>query len=169
MAGSEAGKNIVNRVIAFLAGALVVFAVMNFTVVDSSKKQNAELTAALDASQFQAGRLVSEARAQLEDRDYEKARSSLALLFDKHPGSAESVDGKTLLAAIDMAEKTADAKWAAAEPAIKQKWVADRMAELRSESEAARVQMEKEIADKVTNEWDRSQVSIRREWETAKL
>lgn len=155
------------RIATFLAGALLTFAVMNFTVVAKEKAQNEALTAELDASRYQAGRLLSDAKAQLESGEYERARSSLALLMDKHPGSAESSAGKKLLAEISDANTASDAKWAAALQGLKLKWTAERVAAIRAESEAARVLMENGLGDKIALEWETTKDAVRKEWEAA--
>lgn len=165
MSNGENTKVIVKRIATFLAGALLTFAVMSFTVVAKEKKQNEELTAALDASRYESGRLLSDAKAQLEGRDYERARTSLDTLFDRYPGSSESAEGKLLLVEIDAANAAADAKWAKASPALKQKWTEDRVAALRAESEAARAMMEDGLNDKIAQEWENSKDAVREEWE----
>ena len=158
------GTVLLNRVVSFLAGGLLVFAVMSFTVVDSAKKKNTELTAMLDASRYEAGRLFADAKAQLGSREYAKAKESLTMLFQKQPGSAESIDGKKLLAVVETAEKAADAKWAAAVVGMQKKWSADRAVELRAESEKTRTQMEKDMEDKIGREWETAMKKIKEEW-----
>lgn len=169
MSNSDNVKIIVNRIVSFLAGALVMFAVMNITVVEQAKKKNVALAAELDASKYEAGRLLDQAKALLEANNYEQATASLTDLFDKHPGSAESVEGKALLALVEDSKEEADAKWSAAMPEVKQTWEADRMETLRAESETARIQMEKELSEKVAKEWEYSKENIRREWEAESL
>ncbi len=165
MANSDGRNIIVNRVISFAAGALLMFVVLNFSVVSTAKKKNVELTAALDASKFEAGRLLNDATALLEARDYDKSRESLAILFERYPGSAESVDGKTLLAKVEASNLAADTKWANVLSSVKQKWMDERIAVLRSESETARALMEKDMNEKITKEWDSSLDQNRKEWE----
>jgi len=167
MATSDGKNIIVNRVISFAAGALLMFVVMNFSVVNTAKKKNVELTAALDASRFEAGRLLGDAAAQLNARDYDKSRESLAILFERYPGSVESVDGKALLAKVESSNLEADTKWANVLSSVKQKWMDERIAVLRSESETARALMEKDMNEKITKEWDSSLDQKRKEWEAA--
>jgi len=167
MSNTDGRKDFVKRIFSFLAGALLTFAVMSFTVVAKEKAQNADLTAALDASRYQAGRLLSDARAQLANREYEGARTSLGTLFEKYPGSTESAAGKVLFAEVAEANKAADAKWAKVLPDIKQKWTADRVAAIRGESEAARLQMEKGLSDKLAQEWENAKDAVRKDWEAA--
>lgn len=158
---------VLKRIATFLAGALLTFAVMNFTVVAKEKARNEALTAELDASRYEAGRLLSDAQAQLESGEYERARTSLAALLDKHPGSAESSEGRKLLVEITDANAASDAKWAAALQGLKLKWTAERVAAIRAESEAARVQMENGMKDKIALEWENSKDAVRKEWEAA--
>jgi hypothetical protein len=153
-----------NRIVSFLAGGLVVFGVMSLTVVDTAKKKNTELTMMLDVSRYEASRLISDAKSQFENRDYVKAKESLDLLFQNQPGSTEAVEGKKLYAVIDSAEKSVEAKWEAALAGIQKKWSDDRTAELRMESEKARTQMEKDMNDKISREWDDAKAKIRKEW-----
>ncbi|MFA6507549.1 MAG: hypothetical protein WCT14_15720 [Treponemataceae bacterium] len=156
---------LLNRVVSFLAGGLLVFAVMSFTVIDTAKKNTAELTKTLDASRYEAGRLLADAEAQLAGKEYVKAKESLAILFEKQPGSEESKKGTILLAKVDAAAKASDAKWVSAEFAVRTKWTAEKAAESRLESEKARVEMEKGLNDKITREWDNAKLKVRQDWE----
>lgn len=81
MGKKEKRTLIMNRVVSFLAGGLIVFAVMSFTVVNSANAENAELSKALDTSQFEAGRLLDDAKAQLSTGDYTEAEASLTALL----------------------------------------------------------------------------------------
>jgi hypothetical protein len=161
----EKAKLNFNRIVAFLAGAVLVFAVMSFTVVTSANNRNAELTKTLDTSRFEAGRLLADAKAQFAARDFAKARVSLTTLFDNQPGSAETVEGKKLLSSIDAAEKAADAKWEAAVAGIKKKWTSDFANDLRAKSEQARAQMEKDMATTSDQEWEKAKAKVRENWE----
>ncbi len=67
---------LVNRIIALLVGGLLVFLVMTLTVVQTGKDDNAEMAIALDASRYEAGRLLDDAKAQLESKDYTAAKAS---------------------------------------------------------------------------------------------
>lgn len=167
MSDSNEKMVILKRIATFLAGALLMFAVMSFTVVANVKTRNEALAAELDASRYQAGRLLNDAKAQLESGEYEQARTSLAVLFEKHPGSEESSAGKMLLTEIADANAASDIRWAAAMQGLKAKWTEARIAAIRAESEAARVQMEKGLADKMAQEWENAKGTVRKEWEDA--
>jgi hypothetical protein len=156
-----------NRIMAFLAGGLLVFAVMSFTVVSSAKKENAVLTSTLDASRYEAGRLLADAKAQYASRDYGKAKESLNALFVNQPGSAEAVTGKKLLADIETAESKANKKWDAASAAVQAKWIKNRTAELRAGWDKDRAQLETGLTDKINQEWETEKGKVRADWEIA--
>ncbi len=79
-----------NRVFAFLFGALLIFLVMNFSIVRNFKNQNAELKREL----YDAKRLLTDAKALYENKNYGAAIETLNSLFEKHPGSPEMAEGK---------------------------------------------------------------------------
>jgi len=165
MTKNENTKLYINRFVSFLAGGLLVFAVMSFTVVNNEKNQNAELTKTLDTSRYEAGRLLSDAKAQLASKNFSEAKTSLTKLFDKQPGSAEAVEGKKLIAAVDSAQKAADAKWEAAMAGVQKKWSNDMALEIRAKSDKARAQLEKEMTDTISQEWEKNKTKIRDDWE----
>jgi hypothetical protein len=156
-----------NRFVSFLIGGALVFAAMSLTVVAGAAKSNAILASELDASRNDAGRLLGDAQAQLAAGEFAAARGSLDLLFKNRAGSAESVEGKTLLAAVDKAELEANARWEAALPALRVKWVAARAAVLRAEAEADRAAAELALPAKLDLEWNQSKDQVRLEWEKA--
>jgi hypothetical protein len=165
MAKSEKGRILLNRIVSFLAGGLLVFAVLSFTVIGSAKKQITDLTSALDASQYEAGRLLAEAKNYLAEDNFAAAMSALNVLFEKQPGSAETVEGRKLALTIETAEKAANAKWEAAMPGIRKQWASDLASQLRAKMEATRVQLEKDMNDTINQEWENSIASIRKAWE----
>lgn len=99
MEKNERRTMFLNRMVSFLVGGLLVFAVMSFTVVSSANAENEELAAALDTSRFEAERLLEDAKAQLSNRDYAEAEASLTALFANQPGSDEATEGRALLSA----------------------------------------------------------------------
>jgi hypothetical protein len=163
----EDKRILMNRVISFLVGGLLVFALMSFTVVSSMKKQNTELAATLDASRYEAGRLLADAKAQLESRDFAKARESLSALLSNQPGSPEAEEGRAMLAVITTAEDKANAKWDKASAAIQKKWASARAAELRAESDKERAELEAGLAEKISQEWEKAKDEVRADWENA--
>ncbi|MFO8232249.1 MAG: hypothetical protein R6U20_06240, partial [Longimonas sp.] len=145
MTKKETLKLYAGRIGLFAAGGLLVFAAMSLTVVNNAKKENAELTKILDTSRYESGRLLADAQAQLESNDFAEARKSLAKLFNNQPGSEEVLEGKTLMETIESAEKSAQAKWEAVMPSIKQEW-ADKFAEeLRAEMDKERALLEENL------------------------
>lgn len=155
----------VNRVIAFLAGGLIVLAVMAATVVSTANTKNEELTKALDASLYDPGKLLSAAKADYIIANYARAKSELATLLEKHPGSPEAAEGKPLYDKVVSEAASMQSDWEAAAPAIQKAWSANLAAELRAKSETARAEFEKGLADTVNHAWDQAKEQIRTDWE----
>ena len=64
----------VNRVMSFLIGGLLVYAVISMTVVSNIKQENVQLAEELDELKFEPSRLLAEAEAQFAQQ--ESTRSS---------------------------------------------------------------------------------------------
>ncbi|HUX13866.1 MAG TPA: hypothetical protein VMW87_12620 [Spirochaetia bacterium] len=165
MSDNEKRRLTLNRIVSFLAGGLLVFAVMSVTVVKNVRSQNAELTTALDTSRYEAGRLLADANAQLASRDFVKARASLTSLFENQPGSPEAAQGTLLLVTVDSAEKAADAKWAAAAAGVQAKWSSSVSADILAKSDAERAQIEKDMKETLTQQWAKEKDKVRADWE----
>ena len=165
MTKKETMKLYAGRIGFFMAGGLLVFAVMSFTVVNTANRQNEQLTKTLDTSRYEAGRLLADAEAQLENRDYIKAKESLTTLFANQPGSEEAVKGKALLVTVEEAEKASNVKWEAAMPAIKQEWSEKLTAEILSKADAERAKLEASLEETINKEWDKAKTKIREDWE----
>ena len=165
MSKQEHRSILLNRIISFLAGGLLVFTVMNFTVVSSAKKENKELTSTLDISRYEAGRLLADAKAQFENQDYEKAGVSLSTLFLNQPGSPEAVEGKNLLVEVEAAEVAANMKWDNALKAIRTEWFENRAAEIRAKSDKERIELEAGLTAQLDKEWEKAKDDVRAEWE----
>jgi hypothetical protein len=168
VATNEKRKLIVNRIMSFLAGGLLVFAVMSFTVVNTAKSQNTKLTKQLDTSRYEAGRLLADAKMQLEAKDYTKAKESLATLFQNQPGSPETVEGQKLLVTVTKAQTDANAKWNAAMPGVRDKWTSAMAAEMLAKSDETRAQLEKGMNETITQEWEKAKAKVREDWEASK-
>lgn len=153
------------RIGLLLAGGLLVFAVMSFTVVNSANKQNEQLTKTLDTSRYEAGRLLADAEAQFENRNYVKAKESLNALFANQPGSEEAAEGKALMLTVENAEKASNSSWEAAMPAIKQEWGEDLAAEMLAEADAERAELVEKMDATINNEWDKAKEKVRENWE----
>ncbi|MGB4406117.1 MAG: hypothetical protein WBI82_04570 [Sphaerochaeta sp.] len=156
---------LVNRIIALLVGGLLVFAIMSLTVVQTEKKANAALVIALDESRYDAQRLLSDAKAQMENKDYSESKASLEELFTNQPGSPEAVEGKALLASIETAEAASDARWEEALPQVKEDWSQAMATELRSESDKKRSDMEADLEETIAKAWEKAKSDVRTTWE----
>lgn len=165
MTKKETMKLYAGRTGLFLAGGLLVFAVMSFTVVNAANKQNEQLTKTLDISRYEASRLLADAEAQFENRNYIKAKESLDALFTNQPGSEEAVKGKALMVSVEKAEKASNLKWEAAMPGIKQEWGDTLAAEIRSKADAERAKLESSLEETINKEWDKAKDKIREDWE----
>ncbi len=84
----------VNRIMSFLIGGLLVYAVMSMAVVSNIKEENAQLAKELDDSKFEPGRLLAGAKAQFANQEFDKVMQTLTTLFEKRPGSSEATEGQ---------------------------------------------------------------------------
>jgi hypothetical protein len=153
----EKSRLTLNRIVAFVAGGLLVFLVMSATVVSVSNKQVADLKQQLDASVYEPGKLMAEAKAEVLAKDYKKAGETLNALFEKHPGSNEAVQGKILYDSAMAAEKKANDKWDVAVVGIRNKWASQEGLRLRT-------QYEKDLGDTLNQEWDKVKDQMRSDW-----
>jgi hypothetical protein len=151
----------VNRVLAFLLGALLIYAVMSFSVVKNLKEENTELKKEL----YDPGKLLTSAKDLFGNRNYGEAKKTLDNLFEKHPGATEIAEGKQLYAEIEAEQNALDKKWEAAVGAIREEWAATMAAQLRAEFEKDRETLEKNMNDVLNTEWDKMKDRIRDEWE----
>lgn len=154
----------VNRVMSFLIGGLLVYAVISLTVVSNLKEQNVQLTKELDVSQYEPGRLLADAREQFTNREFDKAKQTLTVLFENRPGSSEATEGKALYAEADAAIVRDNANWEAAVVGIRERWAKDMTAQLRGKAETARLEMENSLDANLNKEWEKMKDQIRREW-----
>jgi hypothetical protein len=150
-----------NRIFAFLLGALLIFLVMNFSIVRNFKNQNAELKSEL----YDAKRLLTDAKALYENKSYAAAIETLNSLFEKHPGSPEMAEGKKLFAEIEAEKNSLDKKWEAAVVAIRSEWAKKMAAELRAQFEKDKETLETNMNDNLDAEWEKMKDTIRAEWE----
>ncbi len=156
---------LVNRIIALIVGGLLVFAIMSFTVVKTQEKENAQLVAALEVSEYEAGRLLSDAKAQVESKNYEEAKVILNKLFSKQPGSQEAVEGKALIISIDETQAIAQTMWEEALPEIKEQWYLDLAAELLAKSDKERADLETNLEKTIDQAWDKEKSKVQENWE----
>jgi len=154
----------VNRVIAFLVGALLIYAVISLSVVKNVKAENEELKKEL----YEPGRLLTSAKGLFENRNYGEAKKTLDTLFENHPGASEMAEGKQLYAEIEAEQNALDKKWEAAVGAIREEWATTMATQLRAEFEKDRETLETNMNDVLNTEWDKMKDRIRDEWEKQK-
>jgi hypothetical protein len=164
VAEKGAGRIWVNRVFAFLIGAVLIYAVMSLSVVKNVKAENAELKKEL----YDPGKLLTSAKELFGNRNYSEATKTLDTLFEKHPGASEVAEGKQLYAEVEAEQNALDKKWEAAVGAIREEWATKMAAQLRATSEKDRVTMETNMNDLLNTEWDKMKDKIREEWEKQK-
>ena len=151
----------VNRVLAFLLGALVIFAVMSLSIVKNVKEENEAMKTEL----YDPGRLLTNAKGFFENGNYGEAKKTLDTLFEKHPGASEMVEGKQLYADIEAEQNALDKKWEAAVGGIREEWATTMAAQLRAKFEEDRAALETNMTDVLNTEWDKMKDKIREEWE----
>ena len=136
----------VNRVLAFLLGAVLIYAVMSLSIVKNVKGENEALKTEL----YDASRLLTNAKGFFENGNYSEAINTLDTLFEKHPGASEMVEGKQLYAEVEAEKNALDKKWEAAAGAIREEWATKMAAQLRAEFEKDREKLEKNMDDVLT-------------------
>jgi hypothetical protein len=164
MIKNEKGRIWLNRVLAFLVGGLLIYAVMSLSVVKNVKAENAELKKEL----YDPGRLLTSAKGLFENGNYSEAKRTLDTLFEKHPGASEMTEGKQLYAEIEAEQNALDKKWEAAVGAIREEWATTMAAQLRAKFEEDRAALETNMTDVLNTEWDKMKDRIRQEWEKQK-
>ena len=87
----------INRIFALVIGGGLVFLIMNASVVKNIKMQHEQLKEDF----YGASRLLDNAKAFFENKDYDNAKETLDTLFEKHPASDETTEGKRLYIAIE--------------------------------------------------------------------
>jgi hypothetical protein len=166
MEGNGKPRMWINRIVAFLGGGLIALIVLSVAMISPANTRNKDLTAKLDSIQNAAPRLLAEAKASMETKDYANALRTLDVLFIQQPVSQEAVEGKKLYTAIEATVKDSDMKWEAAMVTIKKAWEKTTTAELR---EQARAQVENTMTETLNREWENSKDRIRKEWEDRQI
>jgi predicted Zn-dependent protease len=162
---NERGKIWVNRLLAFVAGGLLVFAIMSLAVVTPVRNEKEALAKQLDEVQNGAARLLAEAKVLTENKSYDSALETLTTLFEKQPGSSEVVEGRKLYTEIEISVKAKEQKWEAAVGAIRAAWEKARAAELLAKAEQDKQLAETSLAETLTTEWEKAKDQIRQDWE----
>jgi hypothetical protein len=138
-----------------------MFLIMNYGVTEKIRKE-------LDECKYEATGLLNDAKASFENKDYARAKEILNTLFEKRPGSNEAIEGKKLYAQMETAQKELDTKWEAAVGGIREEWATEMAAQLREEFMKEGEELEKNMENKLNNEWEKMKDTIREEWEKQK-
>jgi uncharacterized membrane-anchored protein YhcB (DUF1043 family) len=162
---NEGGKIWVNRLLALVAGGLIVFAIMSLAIVTPVKREKEALAKQLDEVQNGAARLLAEAKVLAESKSYESALETLNALFEKQPGSSEMVEGRKLYTEIEIAVLAKEQKWEAAVGAIRMAWEKARAAELLAKAEQDKQLVKTGMAETLATEWEKAKDQIQQEWE----
>ncbi|MCX7030699.1 MAG: hypothetical protein NTU62_11360 [Spirochaetes bacterium] len=162
---NERGKVWVNRFLAFVAGGLLVFAIMSLAVVTPVRNEKEALAKQLDEVQNGAARLLAEAKVLAESKSYDNALETLNTLFEKQPGSSEVVEGRKLYTEIEITVQAKAQKWEAAVGAIRAAWEKARAAELLAKAEQDKQLAETSMAETLVTEWEKAKDQIRQDWE----
>ena len=155
----------INRILAFLAGGLIVLAIMGLAVVAPVRSENEALAKQLDEVQYGAARLLDEAKVFAANKSYDSALRSLNALFEKQPGSSQVVEGRKLYTEIEITVQTKQQNWEAAVGAIRAAWEKAKAAELLATAEQNKQLVETGMAETLIKEWDKVKDQIRQDWE----
>jgi predicted Zn-dependent protease len=162
---NEGGRIWVNRLLALVAGGLIVFAVMSLAIVTPVRREKEALAKQLDEVQNGAARLLAEAKVLAESKSYDNALKTLNTLFERQPGSSEMVEGRKLYTEIEIMVQAKEQKWEAAVGAIRAAWEKAKAAELLVKAEQDKQLVETGMAATLTTEWEKVKDQIRQEWE----
>ena len=165
MTKEQDGRIWINRILAFVAGGVIVFAIMGLAVVAPVRSEKEALAKELDDVQNGAARLLAEAKALVESKSYDNALKTLSTLFEKRPGSSEEVEGRKLYVEIEIAVQAGDQEWESAVGAIHAAWEKAMAAELLAKAERDRQLVETGMAETLAREWEKAKDQIRRDWE----
>jgi predicted Zn-dependent protease len=165
MSNNKDGRIWVNRLLAFVAGGLIVFAIMSLAVVAPVNREKNALAKQLDEVQHGATRLLSEAKGLAESKSYDSALKTLNTLFEKQPGSSQVLEGRKLYAEVEIAVQAKEKKWEAAVGAIRAAWEKATAAELMANVERDKQLVETGMAETLAKEWDKVKDQIRQDWE----
>lgn len=67
---------------------------------EALKSENEQLKAEIEDLKYGTDKLLSQAKLYLENKDFNKAKSELQILIDKHPTSQQATEAKTLLTIV---------------------------------------------------------------------
>jgi len=159
----------VNRIFAFLAGALIMLAVMSVAAVKPVKSQNEALVKQLDELQNGAARLLGEAQIFVAEKKYQDAQNTLKVLFEKHATSTEAAEGKKLLADIEISVREKDRRWDAVAESVRTAWEKTKALELRAQADLSRKAVDAGMAETLASEWEKEKDRVRQQWENGEV
>jgi len=165
MSNDQNRKIWVNRLLAFVAGGLIMFAIMSLAVVAPVRREKKALATQLDEVQNGAVRLLGEAKVLAESKSYESALSTLDTLFEKQPGSSQVVEGRKLYAEIEIAVQAKEKKWEAAVGAIRAAWEKAKAAEIMASAEKEKQLVQTAMAETLATEWEKEKDQIKQDWQ----
>ena len=158
MIKNEKARIWTNRIVSLVIAGGLMFLIMNYGVAEKLRKE-------LDSSKYEATGLLNDANAYFENKDYYRAKETLNTLFEKRPGSIEAVEGKKLYTQMEESQKALDTKWEAAVGGIREEWAIAMAAQLREDFKKEGEELEKNMDNKLNNEWEKMKDTIREEWE----
>lgn len=151
----------INRIFALVIGGGLVFLIMNASVVNNIKMQHEQLKEDF----YGANRLLDNAKAFFENNNYDNAQETLNTLFEKHPASDETTEGKRLYITVEETikkeqekQEVLDEKWKVSEDTVREEWEKVEAAQMREELETG-------MSDVLDREWEKIKEKIREEWE----
>lgn len=159
------GTLLFNRVAFLVLGAFIAWGALSITTIRSARIENETLIAELDSVRYDAANLLDAAKVAFEAGDFGRAKESLVVLIDRHPGTSESLEGISVLEDVRGSEEAADQRWEAALPSIRDEWILNRTGELRRAAEATRAEIESSIDSQALQDWDNARDRIREEWD----
>lgn len=162
MVKNEKSKMWVDRILGFVVGGALVLLISSVGVVSPLKTENTALKTQLSEIQNGAPRLLSEAKAFVESKNYDSALKTLDTLFLQQPISTEAAEGKKMYATIEATVKQKNLKWEAVVGSLKTSWERTKATELRGK-------MEQDMTDTLNREWENSKDTIKKEWEAKQL
>jgi predicted Zn-dependent protease len=165
MSNNQDRKIWVNRLLAFAAGGLIMFAIMSLAVVAPVRRERKALAMQLDEVQNGAARLLGEAKVLAESKSYESALSTLSTLFEKQPGASQVVEGRKLYAEIEIAVQAKEKKWESAVGAIRAAWETAKATEIMANAEKEKQLVQKGMAETLATEWEKVKDQIKQDWE----
>jgi predicted Zn-dependent protease len=172
MTKNQGGRIWINRFIAFVAGGLIVLAIVFLAVVapvrsekEALAKQLDEMAKQLDEIQYGAIRLLAEAKVLAESESYDSALKTLNTLFEKQPGSSQVVEGRKLYAEIEITVQAKEQVWEDAVGPIRAAWEKATAAELLAKAELEKQLVETNMAETLISQWERAKDQIRLDWE----